>query len=125
MTTPAATRSVHDVGFGPGAVDRIVLAELPAAPRRWGRVKELRPLFGLTKPWAFSALKAGKIRAKKLNGVLLVDLDSVRTLIEQAPDWSPKPKDANGPVTGAARKTGEDDAIESLRRERRRGNGRP
>jgi hypothetical protein len=65
---------------------------IAVAPRRWGRVRELRGEFGFTKPWAFAALKAGKIRGKKIDGVLLIDLDSVRALIEEAPDWTPTAK---------------------------------
>ena len=57
--------------------------------RRWGRVRELREAFGFTKPWVFAALRDGRIRGKKVGGVLLIDLDSVRALIDGAPDWTP------------------------------------
>ena len=57
--------------------------------RRWGRVREVREQFGFSKPWVFARLKSGAIRAKRIDGVLLVDLDSVRKLIESSPDWTP------------------------------------
>ena len=66
-----------------------------APARRWCRVRELREMFGLSKPWTFAALRDGKILGKKIDGILLIDLDSVRELIDGAPDWSSEPRVTN------------------------------
>lgn len=70
-----------------------VLAGSPDRPdvlRRWCRVRQLAPLF--TKPFVFALLRDGKIDAKKVGGVLLIDVASVERLIASAESWTGKRK---------------------------------
>jgi hypothetical protein len=58
--------------------------------RPWYRVSMLRAEYGVTKPWVFARLHDGTLRGRKIGGVLLIEGQSVRELIEAGEPWRPK-----------------------------------
>jgi len=56
----------------------------------WCRVRYATEVYGFSKPGVFALLKAGKIRGKKIDGILLLEVASIEALIAEAPDWRPR-----------------------------------
>jgi len=55
------------------------------------RVKDLvAPRGVFSKPWLFARLREGRLRAVKLDGLLLIERASVRELLDSAEPWRPK-----------------------------------
>jgi len=82
------------------ALDRVasrVVAELldhfdrDPEPFPYQRVRDLiSPRGPFSKAWIFARLREGRLRAVKLDGVLLIERASVRALLESAKPWRPR-----------------------------------
>jgi len=74
----------------PAPEDPLRSLDGPLGPRRLCRVREAVAHYGITKGWVFNELRAGRLRGKKLGGVLLIDLQQLEERIASAPDWTPR-----------------------------------
>jgi hypothetical protein len=55
-------------------------------PERWGDLKKLTSLYPLKKTVAYKLLGEGKLRARKLGGKTIWDLDSAEEFFEGLPE---------------------------------------
>ena len=53
------------------------------------RVSGVMRMLGVSKPWCFSQLKAGRLRGIKVGGVLLIEAASVREMLANGEPWKP------------------------------------
>jgi excisionase family DNA binding protein len=57
-------------------------------PKRFYRVREICQMTGLSKGKVFQALKEGRLQGLKLEGVLLIPVDSFEGYLAEALPWS-------------------------------------
>jgi hypothetical protein len=55
---------------------------------RFMRVRDVQAMLGCSKAFVFARLKAGQITAFKLDGILLIDRDSVEEYVNTAEPWT-------------------------------------
>ncbi len=58
--------------------------------KRFFRVREVMALSGLSKGKVFQALNEGKLDGRKLDGALIIPVDSVNRYLDSATRWKPK-----------------------------------
>ena len=58
-------------------------------PPRFCRVRDIMAEWGVSKPWVFAQLKAGRLRGRKLGGVLLIERESLDEFLALAEPWKP------------------------------------
>jgi excisionase family DNA binding protein len=89
MPSPAATRPVHgDGGFdSAAATGRILLPELPVAYRPKSAAKAV----DVSRPLIAGEIKAGRLAAVRLGGVVLVSRASLQSWLDNhSRRWEPK-----------------------------------
>jgi hypothetical protein len=64
----------------------------PADRPTYCRVRDVTENYGIKKGKLYQLLARGLARAKKVDGVVLVEIASIEALIESAPAWSPPAK---------------------------------
>ena len=64
-------------------------------PRRFYRVREIMALTGVSKGKVYQALRDGRLKGLKLDGVLLIPAESFETWIAEALPWETRSKTAN------------------------------
>ncbi len=57
--------------------------------KRFFRVREVMELYGLSKGKVFQALKEGKLDGRKLDGVVLITVESMDRYLASATPWKP------------------------------------
>jgi hypothetical protein len=67
-----------------------------SSEREFYRVRELREIFGWSKPWVFERLHRGELVGIKVGGVLLIRASSVRAMLDKAEPWRPGGNHARG-----------------------------